>query len=47
MKAADEAKDLAPQAKERVEEADRRVEELLLELENVTRCNPHKYHATP
>ena len=41
------AEDWAPQAEERVEEANKIVEELLLELENITRCNPHKYHATP
>ena len=47
MKAADEAKDRVPQVEERVEEANRKVKELLLELENITRCSPHKYHATP
>jgi hypothetical protein len=35
-----------PQVEKRVEEANRRVEELLLELENITRCTPQKYHAT-
>ena len=47
MEAVDEAKDRAPQAEERVEEANRIVEELLLQLENITRCNPQKHHATP
>ena len=47
MKVADEAENRAPQAEERVEETNKRVEELLLELENITRCSPQKYHATP
>ena len=47
MEAADEAEDRAAQAEERAEEANRRVEELLLELENIRRCSPQKYPATP
>jgi hypothetical protein len=42
MKATYEAEDRAPQAEESVEKANRRVKESLLELENITRCNPHK-----
>ena len=47
MKSTDKAEDWAPQVEERVEEANKRVKELLLELENITQCSPHKYHATP
>ena len=47
MEVAADAEDRAPQAKESVEEANKRVQELMLELENIRRCIPHKYHATP
>ena len=47
MGAANKAEDQAPQAEERIEEAYKRVKELLLELENITRCTTQKYHATP
>ena len=45
MEVAAKAEDWTPQDEERVE-ADRIVEEFLLELGNITRCNPQKYHAT-